>query len=246
MTGKAVGGANAAGVDETATQRAYYANTAERYDDLHLGSDPEHDLALAWLSGVVDHLGARSVLDVGAGTGRTLSFLKQRRPELRAVGVEPVAELRQVGYEKGIPATELLDGNGADLPFTDGEFDIVCAFAVLHHVRHPETVVREMLRVADKAVFISDSNNFGQGSAPARLLKQALHGSGIWRFADWLKTGGKGYNFSGEDGLAYSYSVFDSSRLIHQCCPSVHYLNTVTASPNLYRTAGHVALLGIK
>jgi hypothetical protein len=63
---------------------------------------------------------------------------------------------------------------------------------------------------------------------------------------DFLKTKGKGYTISYGDGIAYSYSVFNNYRQIRNHCSSVHLFNTKDSHINLYRTASHVALLGIK
>jgi SAM-dependent methyltransferase len=132
------------------------------------------------------------------------------------------------------------------LAFADGEFDLVCEFAALHHIPEPAKAVSEMLRVARRAVFISDSNNFGQGGRVGRALKQAINAVGLWPLANRLKTKGKGYSISEGDGLFYSYSVFNNLPQIQRACESVHFLNTVSGGPNLYRTASHVALLGLK
>jgi len=70
--------------------------------------------------------------------------------------------------------------------------------------------VKEMLRVAKRAVFISDSNRFGQGSRSARLTKLVLYKMRLWGIYNYLKTSGRGYLISEGDGLAYSYSVYDS------------------------------------
>lgn len=231
---------------EVEIQRQYYAATAQQYDAMHVGEKDEHSFALSFLSGMLEHLDARSVLDVGSGTGRAIRFLKRRRPELRIVGLEPVQALRDVGHAQGLGRDELVDGDATALPFADGEFDLACEFGMLHHVRHPQLAVREMLRVARKAVFISDSNNFGQGSSASRLMKQFLNAVGAWRLADLIKTGGKGYSVSDGDGLAYSYSVFNNHALIREHCASVHVVNTMGAGVNPYRSAGHVALLGVK
>jgi SAM-dependent methyltransferase len=229
-------------------QRKYYAETAARYDAMHLGKgqDPEHELALSMMLGAIDYLQVRSVLDIGSGTGRTLFFLKHHRPNLRILGVEPVEELRAAGYRKGLSQEELVDGDATRLRFADGQFDLVCEFATLHHIRRPEAAVAEMLRTSSKAIFISDSNNFGQGSSPVRALKQIIAACGLWRLANFLKTGGKGYTITEGDGLAYSYSVFTNYAQIRRQCRSVHLMNTMGCGPNLYRTAGHVALLGVK
>jgi hypothetical protein len=67
-----------------------------------------------------------------------------------------------------------------------------------------------MLRVARKAVIIVDGNRFGQGRWPIRILKLGLYKAGLWEIVNYLKTGGKGYLVTPGDGLAYSYSVYDS------------------------------------
>jgi ubiquinone/menaquinone biosynthesis C-methylase UbiE len=133
-----------------------------------------------------------------------------------------------------------------NLAFKDGSFDLVCEFGALHHIPKPSRAVAEMLRVARKAVFISDCNNFGQGSGISRLIKQSMNAVGLWPVANLIKTKGKGYSLTEGDGLAYSYSVFNDYKQISRECQAVHLLNTINARPNLYRTASHVALLGIK
>ena len=228
-------------------QRAYYAQTADRYDDMHLhGGDDEHQLALRFMASAVEPLDIRSILDIGCGTGRGLLTIKKAMPGATALGIEPSAQLREIGYSKGLSKTELIDGDAMALAFPDGAFDLVCEFATLHHVPQPSKAVSEMLRVARKAIFISDNNNFGQGSWIARLTKQLINAAGLWPMADLIKTRGKGYTISEGDGLFYSYSVFNDYKQIAEQCETVHLLGTVNSGPNLYRTASRVALLGIK
>lgn len=234
--------------DDVETQRRYYAETAQRYDEMHVAfdeSDP-HYLALCLMLGTLDFLHAQSVLDIGSGTGRALNYINTHRPSVKAIGIEPVRELRLIGHANGIPPDQLMDGDALNLSFGDATFDIVCEFGVLHHVRNPAAVVAEMLRVARKGIFISDSNNFGQGSLISRAVKQTINAIGLWKHANYIKTRGKGYMLSKEEGVAYSYSVFNNYKLIKEACESVHILNTEGGRFDLYRTAGHVALLGVK
>ena len=232
--------------DEVNLQRKYYAETAAKYDAMQISEQDEHQFALAILSGMIEYYGIKSVLDVGSGTGRALRYLKPRHPGVRFVGIEPVEALRKVGHAAGLSHEELQDGDINSLAATDGEFDLVCEFAVLHHVPRPERAVAEMLRVARKAIFISDANNFGQGGLMARFLKQAIDVMGLWRAFDWLRTGGKGYHVSAGDGLFYSYSVFNNFQQIRKACGIIHQFNTVDAGPSLARTAPHIAILAIK
>jgi SAM-dependent methyltransferase len=232
--------------DEVQVQRDYYQRTADRYDQYHVTGKGEHDLALAFMVSMVEFLEIRSILDIGSGIGRALMSLHNSNPDLKIVGIEPSPELRQVGYSKGLISAMLIDGDAQRLQFPDGSFDLVCEFGALHHIPNPHLAVSEMLRVASKAIFISDSNNFGQGSRLGRLVKQSINAVGLWKVADYIKTRGRGYVTSEEDGLAYSYSVFSDYKAIGSRCRSVHVLNTRDAGVNPYRTASHVALLGIK
>ncbi|MHB1945326.1 MAG: class I SAM-dependent methyltransferase [Metallibacterium sp.] len=233
-------------VSEIDVQRRYYAETAHKYDAMHVNEGDEHYFALCLMLAAVDFLGIKSILDIGSGTGRAISQIKKVRPDVLVKGVEPVAELREMGYNNGIGKEELIDGDALSLQFGDGHFDLVCEFGVLHHIKTPARAVAEMLRVSKKAIFVSDSNNFGQGTYVGRSFKQALNLFGLWPIVDLIKTKGRGYTISEGDGLAYSYSVFNNYSQIRAECKSVHLLNTMNAGVNPYRTASHVALLGIK
>jgi ubiquinone/menaquinone biosynthesis C-methylase UbiE len=199
----------------------------------------------ALLAGLIDILGATSVLDVGSGSGHCLRILGSMRPGLRVIGVEPSAEMRYEGYKSGLSTDVLLDGDAAALAYDDGEFDLVCEFGMLHHLPKPSKAVEEMCRVASKAVFIVDSNNFGAGSWPKRVVKQAINGVGLWKWADLVKTGGKGFRESEGDGISYSYSVFNDLPLLEQRCRSVHALNLDGSPRRPYQTSASVALVGL-
>jgi len=229
---------------EIQIQRDRYARIASDYENVH--NDPEHIVALSFLHGMLGYVGAKSLLDVGAGTGRTINFLRRACPDMRIIGVEPVEQLRAVGHANGVPPEALVEGDGYHLQFANNEFDVVCEFGMLHHVREPNRVVDEMLRVAKRAVFVSDANNFGGGSPPARLAKQMLHQLGLWPAVNYIKTAGKGYSITAGDGLFYSYSVFDSMPLLRRHCRITHMLNTTVAGSSLYRTANHLAVFAIK
>ena len=86
---------------DVAAQRKYYTQTADEYD-VHIDGDEEHNFSLAWLSGLIEYTGAKSLIDVGSGTGRALVALKARHPNLRVLGVEPVFALREKALKKGI------------------------------------------------------------------------------------------------------------------------------------------------
>jgi 2-polyprenyl-3-methyl-5-hydroxy-6-metoxy-1,4-benzoquinol methylase len=70
-------------LNEVQVQQSYYAETARQYtarqyNDMHVHEGDEHYLALAFPLSVIDHFKFRSILDVGAGTGRAMLFLKEK------------------------------------------------------------------------------------------------------------------------------------------------------------------------
>lgn len=223
----------------------HFAGKAGRYEDIESNKNDEHAVALGFLVSQLDRLGIASVLDVGAGVGTDLLAIRSQAPGVRVVGIEPVEEMRAVGRSRGLGPEELMDGDVMRLPFPDKSFDCVCAFAVLHHVRDHASAVREMIRVARKAVFISDSNCFGSGSWAVRAVKQGAHALGLWPALDWVKSRGRGFYVSEGDGLFYAYSVFFDHAQLRRASSEVHLLSTKGAGRSPYRSASHVALLAI-
>ena len=193
--------------DGVTRQRAYYARTANDYDGLH---DAEFEPGLAIVLDCLDRWGARSVLDVGTGTGRLLRVLHERQPSLRIHGIDPVPELLEVAIERfGVPKDSVSVADGERLPFVDGAWDAVCELAVLHHVPYPRRVVDEMLRVAARIVVISDDNRFGVGPVPRRLAKLGLSRLGLLDAIARTGRGGRPYRESEGDGVSYGFSVYD-------------------------------------
>jgi ubiquinone/menaquinone biosynthesis C-methylase UbiE len=191
----------------TQRQQDYYAETAPIYESMHVQPGDEHFIALEYATALLNVVRAKSVLDVGSGTGRAIRFLRQQRPDLKVEGVEPVGELRAQAQALG---TVLHDASGEHLPFHDGSFDVVMSFGLLHHVPDPAPVVSEMTRVARFGVMISDTNRFGQGSSGVGALKMGIHYFGLWPAFERFRTKGRGYMESDGDGVFYSYSIFDS------------------------------------
>jgi len=233
-------------MDDAARQQEYYARTAGTYEETHVSAFDEHILALSLFAGLARTLGAQSVLDVGAGTGRALSFLLKQLPEARVVGIEPVAELREVGHSHGLDRDTLIAGSGERLPYADNSFDFVIETGMLHHVPDPGRVVAEMARVARLGVMISDSNKFGQGSGGMRAVKAVVDRLGLWRAMIWVTTRGRMSKWSEGDGLYYSYSVFDNLAVLQAKFPRLHLANTAAMTgENLRRGAGHVCAIAL-
>ena len=232
-------------------QRQYYTETATQYDAMHAREAGDDHENLKLICALVRLTAARTVLDVGAGTGRAIRHLLDAIPGLEIRGIEPVPSLiEQAVHRNGIPEGIIISGVGEALPFEDASFDVVCSFGILHHIPSPNAVVREMLRVARSAVIISDSNRFGQGSRPIRLLKLALYKMRLWGVVNFLKTGGRGYLVSPGDGVAYSYSVYDSFSHIAKWADRIILIPGEGSKPRSWfhplLTTGTVLVCGLK
>lgn len=232
-------------------QREFYTATAESYDREFVNPGDEHGLALSYMSLFVAGGHYRSVLDVGAGTGRGVRHFRARHPEVDVRGVEPVRALIDVAErEHAVPHGCIVEGTGDPLPFADGSFDAVCELGVLHHVADPNAIVQEMTRVARRAVFLSDENRFARGRPLARAAKLTLYGMKLWPAVVRLRTQGRGYHLApGDGGVAYSYSVYDSLDVLGRWADRVFLVPTVPARPGWLHpllTATHVLVCAIR
>ena len=62
---------------EIEIQRAYYAETAHRYNEMHV-KDEEHFFALSFMLAALDYLDIKSILEIGSGTGRIIKYIKDK------------------------------------------------------------------------------------------------------------------------------------------------------------------------
>ncbi|HXF97273.1 MAG TPA: class I SAM-dependent methyltransferase [Gaiellaceae bacterium] len=118
-----------------------------------------------------------TVLDVGAdelgfgegGGCATLNFFEERYPwpeRITALGLHDGSRFRA-----RYPRVRYVQGDALDLPFADGEFDVVFSNAVLEHVGDRERqrrFVREALRVGRRA-FIATPNRWFPVEVHTRL-----------------------------------------------------------------------------
>lgn len=212
-------------------QHRFYSDTAAAYHAEFVRRDDEHYQALSLISTLIDGFGYRSVLDVGAGTGRGVKHLIDRHPQLEVMGIEPVqAMIDYAEHSGGVPNGSMVLGRGQALPFENASFDAVCELGVLHHVADPNAIVDEMTRVARRAVFLSDENRFARGGRLARALKYGTYRLGMWPMVCALRTRGRGYVLSkGDGGVAYSYSVYDSLPALEPWADRIFLVPTVPA-----------------
>ena len=87
---------------------------------------------------------ARSLLEIGCGTGFVLMGLRAAFPSLKLVGSEVLSEGLQFAARR-VPDAELVQMDATRIPYAD-EFDVVGAFDMLEHIEEDEAVLKQMFR----------------------------------------------------------------------------------------------------
>lgn len=90
-------------------------------------------------------------LEIGAGHGMASAALARTGWKVTALEPDPselvgAGAIRQLAQETGLDI-RVVEAFGEELPFSDGEFDLVLARQVLHHARDLPQLCRELARV---------------------------------------------------------------------------------------------------
>lgn len=106
--------------------------------------------------------GKCSFLELGSGNGDIAEQIRQRN--FSFISRYLVSENFEKGVEwlrqKGFEAVFV---DAQKIPFGDASFDVVLCFDVMHHVEDPLKMAREMMRVANGRLFLTESNGFSLG-----------------------------------------------------------------------------------
>ena len=107
------------------------------------------------------------VIDLGCGNGRLLEKL-QEELNCRVLGVELDYGNFKAAIGRGLPVLNFdLDENLSDLP--DNSFEWAILSETLQEVRHPKTLLGEMMRIAQRAIIVVP--NFANWKIRIQILK---------------------------------------------------------------------------
>lgn len=112
----------------------------------------------------------QSILDIGCGTGETLTFLKKVFPKAKLTGVDFLPEAVKYTKDRGHTA---MQADATALPYPDATFDAVLLLDVIEHIKNDTAVIKEARRVlkpggviiltAPALAFIWSAHDVGQG-----------------------------------------------------------------------------------
>jgi ubiquinone/menaquinone biosynthesis C-methylase UbiE len=125
--------------------KTYYNAFSANYERHRGVNDPGgyHELLDELEADYVSRFGtARSVLEVGCGTGLVLSRIQQFASAAKGVDLSP--GMLEKARERGL---DVVEGSATALPFADNSFDVTCSFKVLAHIPNVEVALSEMARV---------------------------------------------------------------------------------------------------
>jgi SAM-dependent methyltransferase len=135
----------------TAPDLAYSESVDEAtYDRIGVGYGAVRRTDPRIAARIIEALGdARSVLNVGAGTG------SYEPADRQVTAVEPSAEM--IG-QRPPGLASVVQASAEELPFEDGSFDAAMAIITDHHWRDRAAGLREMLRVARHRVLLLNAD----------------------------------------------------------------------------------------
>jgi len=89
--------------------------------------------------------GSIKVLDLGCGEGNSADFFQSisTKTDWYGVDIEGSPEVKQRTREN----SRISSFNGTDLPYPDSHFDLIYCHQVLEHVRYPDRLIGDALRV---------------------------------------------------------------------------------------------------
>ena len=133
------------------------------------------------------HPGER-LLEIGCGVGAVLARIARAHPEAKLCGIdinpEQIDGARRHLAGQGLAGIELVVGNGAALPWSDGHMDRVRLVWVIEHLADPQPVLAEALRVLRPggSIHLTETDYSSLRVVPANPAIEALLAAFVTHF----------------------------------------------------------------
>ena len=122
----------------------YFNNTAKDYDNSHDGK-----FVNCMYQEIIDrvrNLAGDKILDLGCGNGNIINLLKKER-KADYFGLDISENMIEEAKKKCGEDVKFTVGDSENLPYQDGQFDIIICNASFHHYTKPEVAIKEIKRV---------------------------------------------------------------------------------------------------
>lgn len=127
--------------------RKFYNSVAKEYDRIDGRRATYPEWLHLQLNGLAAKTGAQTFVDLGAGTGYISRLAARYFHKVWAVDISQKM-LEEMLCRPGCPSNiESACYDIVNLPFRGNTIDVCCAYAVLHHIKHPVSVFGEAYRV---------------------------------------------------------------------------------------------------
>jgi ubiquinone/menaquinone biosynthesis C-methylase UbiE len=172
-----------------------------------------HPGILAQLTGAVQSLQAREVLEAGCGTGNYAAAL-QVATGACVLGVEPSQGMLGFAHRAGVPVCQSV---AEALPFSAGAFDLVYTVDVVHHLRDVPRYLGEARRVLRRGGFVCTATDSERILAtrqplavywPETVASELARYHPIPRLRAWMEAAG--FTNVGEEEVEFAYPLHDA------------------------------------
>ena len=156
---------------------------AKRYEDWYAGRGRRADrLEKQLLARLLTNFsGAKTVLEVGCGTGHFARWLAEQGFRVVGLDISP-AMLAEATKRNGV---KYVIGDALALPFADRSFDIVAFITTLEFVADPQSALSEAVRVARRGLLLGVLNRYS-----LLAVKRKICATPPWNEARFLSLGG--------------------------------------------------------
>jgi ubiquinone/menaquinone biosynthesis C-methylase UbiE len=132
-----------------------------RYLKLHSLNDPwkqyNHEKLLNGVFSDIDLKKIETVLDAGCGDGLLFPIIAKKLPWYKKlVGFDIINS--EIWPKIKLKSLSFFIASANKIPLSDKSFDLVLCKDVLHHVKNPQKIVKELIRISKRLVIIIEAN----------------------------------------------------------------------------------------